>query len=88
MMSVNIVLGLPFIVLITFINDAKFTKLIIDIYALICFVYGFWFFYQFFSVYKYKKLSLILRILLTLITAIIFKFMALASIIGIKNIIE
>lgn len=84
-MSALIVLGLPITLLIALFNDESIMKPLFSIYQLIAFSYAFWFFYQFFSGYKYKKINLVFRVLFSVIASNFLKIITLATIIGIKN---
>ncbi len=81
-----ILLGLPFTLLIAFIDNKSLIRPLINIYAIIGFGYAFWFFYQFFSGYKYKIIHLVFRVFLVLIVSHVLRFITLAAMLQIKNI--
>ena len=80
-----IVLGLPLTLSFAFIDDKSLIRPLINIYAIIGFGYAFWFFYQFFSGYNYKKIYLVLRVLLVLIISHILRFITLAAMLEINK---
>jgi len=82
-----IVLGLPLTLLFAFIDDKSLIRPLINIYAIIGFGYAFWFFYQFFSGCKYKKINLVFRVLFALILSHILRFITLAAMLEIRNIV-
>ena len=82
-----IALGLPFTLLFALIDDKSLIRPLINIYAIIGFGYAFWFFYQFFSGYKYKRIILVFRVLLVLIVSHIVRFITLAAMLEIKNLV-
>lgn len=73
LMSGVVIIGLllPFSVIIC--KDLKFLQNIKYVILILEFSYYFWFFYQYFSVFKYGKISLILRCLLMSVLMFIIK---------------
>lgn len=59
--SAQIILTLPLQILIIFYDNVETIKIIYNFYPVITAIYSIWFFYQFFSKYANKKISLILK---------------------------
>lgn len=59
--SGEMIIGLLFSIIIIFYRDKTVLYTLYTIIGLLAMVYGVWFYYQYFSVYGYKKWSLLLR---------------------------
>ncbi|SEP67059.1 Protein of unknown function [Hyunsoonleella jejuensis] len=86
-MSGMITLSFPFTILNYWIQEDTF-RTILDVYSIIAIVYVFWFIYQFFSKYKYRKITLVLFVLVSIVISQLLKFATLIGIIEIKKILE
>ncbi|MBN2350082.1 MAG: DUF3667 domain-containing protein [Bacteroidales bacterium] len=83
--SAQIIMTLPFSILVIFYNNVEFIKIIYNIYSVITLIYAFWVIYQFFSKSGYKKMSLIFRSIFSLILYMILQLITIVSIALVKS---
>jgi hypothetical protein len=83
--AAQILLVLPFTILAVFYKNIEVLSLLFTLTPIIGFGYYFWFYYQLFSKYEFKKRNLILRSILSIIIFSLLQGIAFASIVGIRK---
>ncbi len=83
--SASLLLSLPISILTIFYHDLEILSYIFQSTPLISFAYAIWLYYQFFSVYEYKKSSIVWRALFSILTYFLLQGIMVAVIVGIRS---
>ncbi|CAL2094311.1 conserved membrane protein of unknown function [Tenacibaculum sp. 190524A02b] len=83
--SAEILLTMPLILLAIFYKDLSVLKIAYQLSPLLAFGYSFWFYYQFFSTYGYKKRSLIFRSFFSILIFVLTQGTLIAAIVALRS---